>query len=92
MKTVQNIEKVTLKVTNADLIDGKWIHYQLLSNRIAEIEKQKNLGYKSLRTRLYNSCAGGKYNIETKAGLKCIDIEKPMKSNTASLVLEFVKE
>ena len=91
MKTVQDIEKVTIEVTKDDLLEGKWLHYQLLSKKLADIEKEKNMNYKSLRNRLYNSYACGKYNIETKAGLKCIDIENPMKNNSASLVLDFKK-
>lgn len=88
MKTVQNIEEVTVKVAKDELIDGKWLHYQLLSKKLGDIEHNNNLSYKSLRNRLYNSTACGKYNMEMKAGLKCIDIENPMKA-TASLKLSF---
>lgn len=34
MKTVQNIEKVTVKVSKDELIDNKWLHYQLLSKKL----------------------------------------------------------
>lgn len=88
MKTVQNIEKVTVKVSKDELIDNKWLHYQLLSKKLGDMEKTGDLGYKSLRNRLYNSAACGKYNMEMKAGLKCIDIENPMKA-IASLALKF---
>lgn len=88
MKTVQNIEEVTVKVAKDELIDGKWLHYQLLSKKLGEMEQNNNLSYKSLRNRLYNSYACGKYNMEMKAGLKCIDIDNPMKA-TASLKLVF---
>lgn len=91
MKTVQNIETVTIKVTNTELIEGKWLHYQLLSKKLGELEQKNNLGYKSLRNRLYNSTACRKYNISEIAGLKCIDTEKPMKSNSASLILKFTR-
>lgn len=88
MKTIQSVDTVTIKVTDNELIAEKWLNYQLLSKKIGEVEKEKNLGYKSLRNKLYNSTACGKYNTAEMAGLKCIDIDNPMKSS-ASLVLKF---
>ena len=88
MKTIQSVDTITIKVTDSELIAGKWLNYQLLSKKIGEVEKEKNLGYKSLRNKLYNSTACGKYNTSEMAGLKCIDIDNPMKSS-ASLVLKF---
>ena len=88
MKTIQSVDTVTIKVTDNELIAKKWLNYQLLSKKIGEVEKEKNLGYKSLRNKLYNSTACGKYNTAEMAGLKCIDIDNPMKSS-ASLVLNF---
>ena len=88
MKTIQSVDTVTIKVTDNELIAQKWLNYQLLSKKIGEVEKEKNLGYKSLRNKLYNSTACGKYNTAEMAGLKCIDIDNPMKSS-ASLVLKF---
>ena len=88
MKTIQSVDTVTIKVTKNELIADKWLNYQLLSKKIGEVEKEKNLGYKSLRNKLYNSTACGKYNTTEMAGLKCIDIDNPMKSS-ASLVLKF---
>lgn len=90
MKTVTNIEEVTIEVIDSELLEGKWLHYQLLSKKLSDIEQNSNMAYKSLRNKLYNSSACGKYNMETKAGLKCIDIENPMKG-TASLKLNFKK-
>lgn len=91
MKTVQNIDKVTIKVTDNELFGGKWLNYQLLSKKLGEIEKESNMGYKSLRNKLYNSSACGKYNLEEIAGLKCINVDDPMKG-TASLCLSFERE
>jgi hypothetical protein len=88
MKTIQSVDTVTIKVMGNELIADKWLNYQLLSKKIGEVEKEKNLGYKSLRNKLYNSTACGKYNTAEMAGLKCIDIDNPMKSS-ASLVLKF---
>lgn len=88
MKTVQNIETITIKVSDNELIEGKWLNYQLLSKKLGEVEKAENMGYKSLRNKLYNSSACDKYNIKEMAGLKCIDVDNPMKG-TASLALKF---
>ena len=86
MKTIQNVDKITIKVSDNELIGGKWLNYQLLSKKLGEIEKSNNMGYKSLRNKLYNSSACSKYNTTEIAGLKCIDVDNPMKA-TASLVL-----
>lgn len=88
MKTIQNVDKITIKVSDNELIDGKWLNYQLLSKKLGEIEKSNNMGYKSLRNKLYNSSACSKYNTTEIAGLKCIDVDNPMKA-TASLELVF---
>lgn len=91
MKTVQNIEKVTVKVSKNELLEGKYIHCKLLSEKLGKIEEKNDLRYKSLRSRFYNSCACNKYNMTEKAGLKLIDVENPMLA-TASLELTFEVE
>lgn len=88
MKTIQSVDKITIKVSDNELIGGKWLNYQLLSKKLGEIEKSNNMGYKSLRNKLYNSSACSKYNTTEIAGLKCIDVDNPMKA-TASLELVF---
>lgn len=88
MRIIQTMNEITMKVKDNELIEGKWLNYKLLSKKLGEIEKEKNLGYKSLRNNLYNSTACGKYNIKEIVGLKCIDVDDPMKA-TASLVLTF---
>ena len=88
MRTIKDTEKVTVKVTEDELIDGKWLNYELLSSKLGAIEKEKSIGYKSLRNKLYNSYACGKYNIQKIAGLRCIDIDNPM-TGKASLELVF---
>lgn len=92
MRTVANTETIKIKITKNDLIEDKWIPYLCLSSKIKELENEKDMVYKRLRVRLYNSFSSNKYNIDTKAGIKCIDTKNPMKSNSASLVLYFVKE
>lgn len=88
MKTVQSVDNITIKVAKEELLEGKWLNFQLLSKKLGDMEKEGNLGYKSLRNKLYNSTACSKYNTKEIAGLKCIDIENPMKA-TASLSLTF---
>lgn len=88
MKTIQSVDNITVKVTKEELLEGKWLNFQLLSKKLGDMEKEGNLGYKSLRNKLYNSTACGKYNTKEIAGIKCIDTETPMKA-TASLELTF---
>ena len=88
MKTVQNIDNITVKVSKEELINGKWLTFQLLSKKLAKIEEDKGMEYKKLRNKMYNSQACSKYNSETVAGMKCIGVRSPM-SGTASLTLTF---
>lgn len=89
MKTIQSIETVEIVVYPEELLNDKWITFHLLSKKLGEIEEQNKMTYKQLRNRFYNSRACNKYNLETIAGMRCIDIDEPMKTNTASLVLKF---
>lgn len=91
MKTVQSTTEITIKVKKEELLGGKWLHFQLLSKRLGEREQEQSTSYKQLRNKFYNSSACGKYNTSEIAGLKCIDVDNPMKGN-ASLVLSFIKE
>ena len=88
MKTIQSIETITLKVVPSELLEGKWLNFQLLSKKLGEIESKRRMAYKSLRNRFYNSRACGKYNMKDIAGLPCINVDEPMTGN-ASLVLSF---
>lgn len=91
MKVVQNIETVEIIVNKDELLNDKWLSFQLLSKKLGEIEKQNSMCYKYLRNRFYNSRACGKYNMETIAGVLYIDTENPMKTLTSSLVVKFKK-
>ena len=88
MKTVHNIDNITVKVSKEELINEKWLAFQLLSKKLAKIEEDKGMEYKKLRNKMYNSQACSKYNSEIVAGMKCIDVTNPMKG-TASLTLTF---
>ena len=90
MKTVSEVCKITLEVKDSELIEKKWLNFRLLSKKVGQLENDRNLSYKSLRNKLYNSMNCHKYNMEEKVGLKCIDITNPMKA-TASLELSFKK-
>ena len=37
MKTVQNIDNITVKVSKEELINEKWLTFQLLSKKLAKI-------------------------------------------------------
>lgn len=88
MKTVQSMETVELEVTSAELLENKWLNFQLLSKKLGEVEVARKLEYKSLRNRFYNSRACGKYDMKDIAGLACINVDEPMKGE-ASLILSF---
>ena len=88
MKTITNTYTATIKVSKDELLEGRWIHFQLLSKKLGEIEKQKKLPYKKLRNKFYNSRACDKYNMQDIAGLACVDTKNPMKDK-ASLELVF---
>lgn len=88
MRTVQNTETINIKVNKSELLEGKWLNFQLLSKKLADIEVERKMDYKSLRNRFYNSRACGKYDMKDIAGLPCINVKEPMKGN-ASLILIF---
>lgn len=90
MRTITGTETVKLKVDSAELLDDKWLNFQLLSKKLCEVEQEKKMVYKSLRNKFYNSRACGKYNMKDIAGLPCIDVDNPMKGR-ASLELVFVR-
>jgi hypothetical protein len=82
------METVELEVTSAELLENKWLNFQLLSKKLGEVEVARKLEYKSLRNRFYNSRACGKYDMKDIAGLACINVDEPMKGE-ASLILSF---
>lgn len=90
MKTISNVCEVTVEVDKKELIEGKWLNFKLLSQKLCDMEKSQNMDYKQLRSKLYNSINSGKYNTAEKYGLSCIDVDNPMKA-TASLKVNFKK-
>ena len=88
MKTIQSTENIELIVTENEILNNNWIPFSLVSKKLSDLEKTDKMGYKSLRNRLYNSCSCNKYNIDIIAGVKCINVDSPMKGE-ASLVLSF---
>ena len=89
MRTIKNTENITVKVSKDEIINEKWLAFQILSKKLAEIEKERSTEYKHLRNKMYNSQSCSKYNTGIAAGLNCIDITNPMKQPIASLVLTF---
>lgn len=88
MRVVKNTVNVLLNVRKEELIKGKYISYELVSNKLKEKEEEEHLIYKALRSKFYNSSFCGKYNISTECGVKCIDVKNPMKGR-ASLEIAF---
>jgi hypothetical protein len=88
MRTITNTESIKLTVDKGNLLEGKYLPLTVLSNKLREIEKGSNLGYKQLRNRMYNSKNCNKYNMKEIAGITCIDVTNPMQGK-ASLDLTF---
>lgn len=88
MKTIASVCTIKVSVSKDELIEGKWLNFRLLSQKLGKMENDQNMAYKQLRNKFYNSMNGNKYNMTEKVGLKCIDIDNPMKA-TASLALTF---
>lgn len=89
MRTIKDTVKVELKVQDFELIDNKYLPFTSLSQKLADREEADSLPYKALRSRMYNSYHCNKLNIVARYGVKCIDIEKPMLKEHASIVLAF---
>ena len=88
MKVVKDTVLVELTVKKEELLLGKYIYYENVSAKLKALEESNNAQYKSLRNKFYNSAYGNKYNIETVCGLRCLNVEDPMKAK-ASLELSF---
>lgn len=82
MRVVTNTVDVIVKISDEDLLEKRWIPYNVLSKKIAELEK--TVGGQSYKVRFYNSLAGGKYNTKTIAHIKCVDTVKTMVENKVS--------
>ena len=91
MKTITSTENIEIKVAEDELINKEWLSFALLSKKLADKEQENQSAYKTLRVRLYNSDKGNKLNIATIAGVKCINVDSPMKTQSSSLVLTFVR-
>lgn len=91
MKTIKNTITLKFEVKNNDLLDGKYLPLRTLYDMVKVQEAKDAYQYKGYRNALYNSVSSHKYNIETKYGLKCIDVYHPMVEGLkASLAFEFM--
>lgn len=92
MRTVTDTIEISIKVNDDDLLEKKWIPHTVLSKMISDLEKTKQANTVSLKTRFYNSLAGGKYNTKTLAHIKCLDTVNTMVENkVASLNIKFIR-
>lgn len=90
MKTIKNTITLKFEVNNSSLLDGKYLPLRTLYDMVKAKEEQDDCRYKSYRNALYNSVNSKKYNIETKYGIKCIDVYRPMVEGLkSSLAFEF---
>lgn len=90
MKTIKNTITLKFKVSKNALLDGTHLPLRTLYDMVRAQEEQDDCRYKGYRNALYNSVSSKKYHIETKYGLKCIDVYHPMVEGLkASLAFEF---
>lgn len=91
MKTIKNTITLKFEVNNSLLLDGTYLPLRTLYDMVKAQEEQDDCRYKGYRNALYNSVSSRKYNIETKYGIKCIDVYHPMVEGLkASLAFEFM--
>lgn len=92
MRVINDPMEVTVTVRKEEVIDGHFLEVGLLSKKVRAIELENPSVYYGLRSRLYNSMHSRKYNTSVIYGLSCIDMNKPMLNESASLVLSFKEE
>jgi len=89
MKVVKQTMKIELEVHKDEIIKDKYIHYECVSSKLKALEEQNNTQYKAPEKQGSTILLlAGKYNLATVCGLKCLDLENPMKAK-ASLELSF---
>ena len=91
MRVVKDTEEITLKVSKSMLLKNRWISVPVVCSLLKKEEESRNLGFKYLRMKFYNSLNSNKYNTQTYIGLLFIDIENPVNAK-ASLQLKFEVE
>lgn len=83
MRTVGDTVEVELEYTKKELLFDQYIPVLVVSDKLRYEEEKRMLGYKALRNRLYNSLSCKKFNTETFASLKYIDVKNPMNSKSS---------
>lgn len=89
MKTIKDTVHLTLNYEKGELLDGKWLPYVHATRKLRKLEKQGTMAYRELTNRFYNSFKASKYNTAVIAGFNCIDVNEPMRTSAASLVVAF---
>lgn len=88
MRTVANVEEITITLNKEDTLNGNWVSFYFISEKLKQEEENKKLPYKYLRNRFYNSITGKKYRTADISGVKYISIKDTM-TKKASLCLKF---
>lgn len=91
MKTIKDVLTVEIEVKPEELFQKKWLNAILLSEKLKQKELEEQTAQKAYRVRFYNTLASDRFNTCLIAGIKCIDIDSPMKNPSlpASIVLQF---
>lgn len=91
MRTIKDAMKVEIALSEADVLSGL-VTVTTVAKKLKEMEKAENLQYKMLRSKFYNSLFAHKYQTKEIAGSKWIDIQEPMLTENASLVISFITQ
>lgn len=89
MKKIKDTVSVTLAYEKKELLDGEWLPYVRVSQKLRTLEKEQSLAYRALTTRLYNSYVGNRYNAKELYGFNCISVKDTMTREDSSLVIKF---
>lgn len=79
MRTVNSVMNVVFDVAGNDIIEEKYLSLRKLSEYLRSLEISDAGKYYGVRKKLYNAIQAGKINTVTKAGIRLIDIENPMR-------------
>lgn len=89
MKTIKDSVAVTLIYSKNEVLDGEWLPYVRVSQKLRVLEQSGNMAYRTLTNRLYNSKQGKRFNVKEVYGFSCINVREPMTRADSALVLSF---
>lgn len=90
MRVITNTQVVDVPYSENELLEGKWLDFHTLAQKLKNIEINTNQKPQSLRYKFTNGAMLGKYNIVQKGIMRFIDVTNPKKAK-ATIELNFVR-